>query len=499
MWPSEEAYSSWLFSEASFNEMYGDSSSSSESEDDEPRQMAVRSKKAHYAVEDRFTSIFYKTYLSQSALDDRIEDDTSWLGKKFRRRFRVPYSVFREICQDINRVMGERRCTDRSGSPTVPVDVLILGSLRVLGSGCTFDAIEELTCVHEETHRLFFHNQFCKWGERVSTDKIRMPSTEEELRHVLGLYERVGFPGCVGSVDCVHVVWDRCPAGVHSSCKGKDKIPTLAFQVICDHTKRITSVSQFFWGTVNDKTIAMADEVFRFLRTEGNPISDLKWTVVKDREDGDPDCASNVNDNSIEQTRTYYNIIRQTANNIILEFTGAYLISDGGYHRWPCLVNPYHLQPPGTDLKVWSSNLESIRKDIECVFGILKKRFLYLKHPIRIHSPYCIQRVFVTCCVLHNILLDYDGFEVWNENNVENSVEYNVLERSASLRAQQSRNCQGMAGVRSLNRSTYGVQDNNSEEFDVIPDDEEKYHCRRFNLIKHFKRMLRFRMVHMNT
>ena len=124
------------------------------------------------------------------------------------------------------------------------IELLVLGSLRLVGSGCTFDAIEELTNVDEETHQVFFHDKFCAWGERAAERHIRMPSRDEEFRHILALYERIGLLGCGGSVNCVHLVWDKCPSGLSSACKGEDKCPTLAFEVSASHTKLILLVPQ---------------------------------------------------------------------------------------------------------------------------------------------------------------------------------------------------------------------------------------------------------------
>ena len=264
--PSDTAFNSWLFSEESFHGLYGDSDSDNDSvresgdEDTRPPR-AKRSRKSFYSVQDRHDSFFFKAYLSAQAIDDGIEDEDSRIGKKFRRRFRVPYSVFLEICSDIERVIGERRAFDRAGDETVPIGLLVLASLRILGSGCTFEAVEELTAVSEGTHRKFFHEQFCCWGEKAAEEHICMPATEEDIAHVLRPYEERGFPGCVGSIDCVHLVWDKCPASAFSACKGKGSFPTLAFEVVCSNTRKIMSVSQFFFGTVNDKTIAMSDEV----------------------------------------------------------------------------------------------------------------------------------------------------------------------------------------------------------------------------------------------
>jgi len=43
------------------------------------------------------------------------------------------------------------------GSPSSPIGLLLLGSLRCIGCGLTFDAFEECAAMNEETHHQFFH------------------------------------------------------------------------------------------------------------------------------------------------------------------------------------------------------------------------------------------------------------------------------------------------------------------------------------------------------
>jgi hypothetical protein len=161
---------------------------------------------------------------------------------------------------------------------------------------------------------------------------------------------------------------------------------------------------------------------------------------------------------------SHYNVVSKSINETVFKFKGAYFISDGGYHCCPCLVNPFKHQPEGTGLEVWSQNIKSVRKDIECVFGILKKGFLFLKHPIRIHIPHCIQHAFVTCCVLHNILIDYNGYETWDEDNVKESQDCTFLEESAELAAAQSENYEGMPGVGAANYEMFGIGGDGEED-----------------------------------
>jgi hypothetical protein len=68
----------------------------------------------------------------------------------------------------------------------------------------------------------------------------------------------------------------------------------------------------------------------------------------------------------------------------------------------------------------WSKRAESVRKDIECTFGILKGRFKILKLPMFYHSSKNahtgkerVDNVFFTCCMLHNMLLLHDKLMDW--------------------------------------------------------------------------------------
>ena len=55
-----------------------------------------------------------------------------------------------------------------------------------------------------------------------------------------------------------------------------------------------------------------------------------------------------------------------------------------------------------------------MRKDVECTFGILKKRFQILQKGVQAHDLEDADRVWKTCCALHNMLLEADGYdELW--------------------------------------------------------------------------------------
>ena len=96
-----------------------------------------------------------------------------------------------------------------------------------------------------------------------------------------------------------------------------------------------------------------------------------------------------------------------------LQFSGAYVIVDNGYLNWSCTVPPFGVSNNINEIR-WSKWLKSMRKDVECTFGILKGRWRILKSGVRLHGVDAVDSVWFTCCALHNWLLEVDGLtEEW--------------------------------------------------------------------------------------
>ena len=327
-----------------------------------------------------------------------VWDEEGKEGKKFRQRYRIPYSMFDKICKAYDKV-DTRNDLDAFGHKKSDSRILILGVLRVLGQVFPFDTLEEFSEISMQKNQSFFH-EFITWfsGKQSEFAKkyLRFPQTDEEISHVTSFYEKIGIPGTAGSVDCVHIYWDMCPAGHRADCKGKEKTTTGVFQVISSHTKKILGVAGPYFGTWNDKTIARLDANLKHFMAGGN-LATKNWTWV-DR------------------------------NGVLHEEEGLHLICDGGYHLWKILICPFKYALDDSDEHAWSKHIESIRKDVECVFGILKKRFMVLKYPSRFHDMETIWKVFRTCCILHNMLHEHDGYDDWETEFTEKSVDIEDIE-----------------------------------------------------------------------
>ena len=105
-----------------------------------------------------------------------ISHPSSKDGKLFRRRFRIPYPLFLEILEVV-RIKNWFPEADCTGAPSAPLELKILGVLRVLGRGMCFDGIQELTNIDEETVRRFFH-VFC---ERFAVEFFAVGSLYERF------------------------------------------------------------------------------------------------------------------------------------------------------------------------------------------------------------------------------------------------------------------------------------------------------------------------------
>jgi hypothetical protein len=99
-------------------------------------------------------SCWYKFYVRNFY----ITEDTK-LAKAFRNRFRLPYTQFLQLVEDIrSNNLFDRWCGYKSNNKKVlPVELLLLGLLRYLGRGWTFDDCEESTAIDKDVHRTFFH------------------------------------------------------------------------------------------------------------------------------------------------------------------------------------------------------------------------------------------------------------------------------------------------------------------------------------------------------
>jgi hypothetical protein len=93
-------------------------------------------------------STWYAIYVESPQLDNKK------FHQKFRKRFRTPYSHFLELVRMVKESDLFKRWLsfDAVGKESSPIKLMVLGALRYLGRGWTFDDLEESTAIHEGMH-----------------------------------------------------------------------------------------------------------------------------------------------------------------------------------------------------------------------------------------------------------------------------------------------------------------------------------------------------------
>jgi hypothetical protein len=72
------------------------------------------------------------------------------------------------------------------------------------------------------------------------------PPRVDELEKILLENESCGFPGHVGSVDCMHLSWHNCPTGwAGQFTSGNKKVPIIILEAVASRDLRIWHA--FFW------------------------------------------------------------------------------------------------------------------------------------------------------------------------------------------------------------------------------------------------------------
>ena len=345
--------------------------------DDNGRKVILRPRQTYW----------YMMYVKSPALDN------DKFNLKFRRRFRMSHQQFLILLEKVKTAdtffgRWKSNAKDAYGTRASPIELLLLSALRYLGRGLTFDDLEEYTAISEETHQQFLH-KFIEYGSSVLFKEfVRMPTTAAEYKKSQRQYDIGGLTGAGFSTDTTNVVMWRCSHNLRQANMGfKQSHPARTYNLTCDHSRRILHSTKGHPLRWNDKTLAYFDE-FMCAVHEGKILQDVTFVLYS--------WEGEVGGSRLEATK----------------YCGAWGLVDNGYHRWSCTQAPakHTLMRTEERLSQW---IESFRKDAECTFGILKGRFRVLKTGIRLEGPGAADRVWLTCCALHNFLLEEDGLDEW--------------------------------------------------------------------------------------
>ena len=285
----------------------------------------------------------------------------------FERRFRMPRVVYEEIEAA---VLGEEPFVQKKdivGKPGVNPRVKLVACLRHLAYGDSYDREDEnLRISASVLHGLV--RAFNKIVIRkLGPQHLNRCPTRAERDAISIKMSKKGFPGCIASWDCKHFTWENCPLRWAGSHDGHGNGKTLILEAIADHRKCTWMANFGDAGSMNDINVLDKSSIVGAMMSGELSLKTEQYTINGNPRDWN------------------------------------YFLVDGIYPPWAIFVTTHHGTKDPAKLN-FAKKQEAVRKDIECAFGILVKRFHVLKRPLRTWYLPQITDLIHCCVILHNMI-----------------------------------------------------------------------------------------------
>jgi hypothetical protein len=319
-----------------------------------------------------------RTIYDHERVTQQLYDD--WLGPtrrfdddKFKLIFRISKVRYVKIRDDVvsSKIPFYMPKSDAVGRRGACLDARLLLPLKVVAYGVAPSAFVDQFQMSDSFMRDCLI-QFDLMMEKLYQEEyLRLP-TPEDLKNINNLHNHVhGKEGMFGSLDCMHVYWNKCPMAWQGSYTGAKGKPTVVLEAISDYNLWFWHASFGYCGSLNDKTIF---DLSPFLEK----LVDGTFSA-KEKEAG----------------FMPYKISSK-------EFNQLYILVDGIYPPFSRFVRGMNV-PIYRAEKKFTKWQESTRKDIERAFGVLQGKFQYMARPIDDHGLEQIGKRVKTCLILHNM------------------------------------------------------------------------------------------------
>ena len=279
-------------------------------------------------------------------LRDYFVDNPVYSEEMFRRRFRMTKGLFLRIIEALQnhseyfqwRSDAIRR---RGLSPHQKCTVAI----RQLAYGAPTDLFDEYIRIGESTAVNCLYN-FCRHIVEIFSPRYLRRPNNEDIQRLLQLHsQRHGFPGMLGSIDCMHWQWKNCPVAWKCQfTRGDHGKPTIMLEAVASADLWIWHAFFGVAGSNNDINVLNQSPIFNDQLNGFAP--DVHFVV-----------------NGTTYSRGYY-------------------LADGIYPEWSTFVKSFSYPEDPKRVK-FKQMQEAARKDVERAFGVLKSRWAIVSGPVR--------------------------------------------------------------------------------------------------------------------
>ncbi|XP_057440284.1 uncharacterized protein LOC130732191 [Lotus japonicus] len=133
---------------------------------------------------------------NQRLIADYFANEPTYDDGIFRRRYRMQKHVYLRIVADLSssdNYFTQR--VDAAKKEGISPLAKCTTAMRMLAYGVAADCLR----------------RFCKGIIRLYEQEYMRAPTQEDLQRILQVSEMRGFPGMIGSIDCMHWEWKNCP------------------------------------------------------------------------------------------------------------------------------------------------------------------------------------------------------------------------------------------------------------------------------------------------
>ncbi|XP_021750446.1 uncharacterized protein LOC110716122 [Chenopodium quinoa] len=187
--------------------------------------------------------------------NDYFANNPVYNDNQFRRRFRMQRSLFCRIMSKV--VEGDQFFQQRrnaAGKLGLSPLQKCTAAIRMLAYGVAADAVDEYLRLGQTTSRQALQH-FCQGViSQFESEYLRKP-TDEDLRRILHQNDLRGFPGMIGSIDCMHWEWKNCPTAWKAQYAGRSKSATLILEAVADQDLWIWHAFFGMPGSCNDLNV----------------------------------------------------------------------------------------------------------------------------------------------------------------------------------------------------------------------------------------------------
>ncbi|KAF8410951.1 hypothetical protein HHK36_003488 [Tetracentron sinense] len=250
---------------------------------------------------------------------------------------------------------------------------------QILAYGASTNSTDEYVRIGESTAILCM-KKFCRTIVEVFGDEYLRTPNANDVARLLKKGEERGFPGMLGSLDCMHWAWKNCPTAWTGQYSGRHGSPTIILEAVASYDLWIWHAYFGLSSSNNDINVLQSSNLFVNL-TQG--IAPPAHYTIQGTE---------------------YNV--------------GYYLADGIYPKWSTLVQTIS-QPQGRKKQYFAMMQETYRKDVERAFGVLQSRFAIVKGPIRFWDKHVLHDIMYACIIMHNMIVEDEC------NDYENVIDSN--------------------------------------------------------------------------